>query len=151
MEARGNCYPGPDWRRWKAAYLGDVTLTSRPGLRLLCLPLRRPCAMRETSGNEPHFRKKESPSLAPRRHIPTILWSSSKHVRNHDRSGPHGPETNGIAQRAARRIKDGASAVLIQSGLHESWWAESTKCYCYLRNIQDLLADGEAPYERRLN
>ena len=31
--------------RWKAAYLGDVTLISRPGLRLLCLPLQRPCAM----------------------------------------------------------------------------------------------------------
>ena len=23
------------------------------------------------------------------------------------------------------------------------------ECYCYLRNIQDLLSDGKAPYERR--
>ena len=24
------------------------------------------------------------------------------------------------------------------------------ECYCYLRNVQDLLADGTTPYERRL-
>ena len=23
------------------------------------------------------------------------------------------------------------------------------ECYCYLRNVQDLLADGKTPYERR--
>ena len=23
------------------------------------------------------------------------------------------------------------------------------ECYCFLRNVQDLLADGEIPYERR--
>ena len=23
------------------------------------------------------------------------------------------------------------------------------ECYCYLRNIQDLLSDGKTPYERR--
>ena len=23
------------------------------------------------------------------------------------------------------------------------------ECYCYLRNVQDFLADGETPYERR--
>ena len=42
-----NARPGRPWfsGRWKAAYLGGVTLISRPGLRLLCLPLQRPCAM----------------------------------------------------------------------------------------------------------
>ena len=45
MEARSKYYPGPDWERWKAAYPGGVTLISRPGLRLLCLPLQRACAM----------------------------------------------------------------------------------------------------------
>ena len=28
-------------------------------------------------------------------------------------------------------------------------WADSMACYCYLRNIQDLLSDGKTPYERR--
>ena len=29
------------------------------------------------------------------------------------------------------------------------WWADSTECCCYLRNIQDLLSHGKTPYERR--
>ena len=28
-------------------------------------------------------------------------------------------------------------------------WADSKECYSYLRNIQDLLSDGETPYDRR--
>ena len=48
-----------------------------------------------------------------------------------------------------RRVKEGASAVLLQSGLNESWWADSMECYTYLRNVTDLLSDGKTPYERR--
>ena len=62
---------------------------------------------------------------------------------------PHRSETNGFAERAVRRVKEGTSAVLLQSGLDEKWWADSMECYCYLRNVQDLLADGKTPYERR--
>ena len=62
-------------------------------------------------------------------------------VRRHHRS-----ETNG---RAVRRVKEGTSAALLQSGLDEKWWADSTECYCFLRNIQDLLSDGKTPYHRR--
>ena len=54
-----------------------------------------------------------------------------------------------IAERAVRRVKEGASAVLLQPGLNESWWADSMECYIFLRNIQDLLSDGKTPYERR--
>ena len=56
---------------------------------------------------------------------------------------------NGIAERAVRRVKEGTSAVLLQSGLDNEWWADSMECYCYLRNIQDKLSDGKTPYERR--
>ena len=48
-----------------------------------------------------------------------------------------------------RRVKEGTSAVLLQSGLNESWWADSMECYTYLRNIQDLSSDRKTPYERR--
>ena len=48
-----------------------------------------------------------------------------------------------------RRIKEGTSAVLLQSGLDNQWWADSMECFCYLRKIQDLLSDGKTPYERR--
>ena len=68
---------------------------------------------------------------------------------NHCTSTPHRPETYGIAERAVRRVKEGTSAVLLQSGLGNEWWADSVECYCYLRNIQDLLSDGKTPYERR--
>ena len=68
---------------------------------------------------------------------------------NHCTSTPHRSETNGIAERAVRRVKEGTSAVLLQSGLNESWWADSVECYTYLRNVTDLLSDGKTPYERR--
>ena len=48
-----------------------------------------------------------------------------------------------------RRVKEGTSAVLLQSGLDEKWWADSIECYTYLRIIQDLLSGGKTPYERR--
>ena len=48
---------------------------------------------------------------------------------NHCASTPHRSETNGIAERAVRRVKEGTSAVLLQSGLDENWWADSMECF----------------------
>ena len=58
---------------------------------------------------------------------------------NHCTSTPHRSETNGIAERAVRKVKEGTSAV----------WADSMECYTYLRNVTDLQSDGKTPYERR--
>ena len=68
---------------------------------------------------------------------------------NHCTSTPHRSETNGIAERAVSSVKEGTSAVLLQSGLNESWWADSMECYTYLRNVTDLLFDGKTLHERR--
>ena len=68
---------------------------------------------------------------------------------NHCTSTPHRSETNGIAERAVGRLKEGTFAVMLQSGLTESWWADSMECYTYLRNVTDLFSDGKTPYERR--
>ena len=68
---------------------------------------------------------------------------------NHCTSTPHSSENKLIAERAVRRVKEGTSAVLLQSGLDEKWWSDSMECYTYLRNIQDLLSDGKTPYARR--
>ena len=54
---------------------------------------------------------------------------------NHCTSTLHRSETHGIAERAVRRVKEGTSAVLLQSGLNENWWADSMECYTYLRNV----------------
>ena len=79
----------------------------------------------------------------------TIPWSSAKLVKIF-----HGiiarlhhidQRQNGIAERAVRRVKEGTSAVLLQSGLNESWWADSMECYTYLRNVTDLFSDGKTP------
>ena len=59
------------------------------------------------------------------------------------RRPPHRSETNGIAERAVRRVKEGTYAVLLQSGLDDKWWADSMEWHTYLRNIQDLLSDRE--------
>ena len=45
--------------------------------------------------------------------------------RNHCTSTLHRSETNGIAERAVRRVKEGTSAALLQSGLDERWWSDS--------------------------
>ena len=47
---------------------------------------------------------------------------------NHCTSTPHGSETDGIAERAVRRVKGSTSAVLLQLGLNEKWWADSMEC-----------------------
>ena len=62
-------------------------------------------------------------------------------------STPHRSETNRIAERAVRRVKEGTSAVLLQSGLNENGWADSMECCTYLWNVQDLLSDGKTPWE----
>ena len=68
---------------------------------------------------------------------------------NHCTSTPHRSETNDIAERTVRRVRESSSAVLLQSGLNESWWADSMECYTYLRNVTDLSSDGKTPYKRR--
>ena len=62
---------------------------------------------------------------------------------NHCTSTPHRSETNGIAERAVRRVNEGTSAVLLQSGLDENWWADSMECFSCQRNVQDLSSDGK--------
>ena len=89
--------------------------------------------------------------LEPTWQLPWTFGKSCEELSwNHCTSTPHRSETNGIVERAVRRVKEGTSAVLLQSGLDKEWWAASMECYCYLRNIQDLLSDGKTPNERRV-
>ena len=84
----------------------------------------------------------------------TTPWNLAKLVKIFPgiiaRLTPHRSETNGIAERAVRRVKEGTSAVLLQSGLNESWWADSMECYTYLRKfLQFSYLMGRPHYERR--
>ena len=64
---------------------------------------------------------------------------------NHCTSTPQRSETNGVAERAVRRVKEGC---IVAIGSEENW-SDSMECYTYLRNVTDLLSDGKTPYERR--
>ena len=68
---------------------------------------------------------------------------------NHCTSTPHRSETNGIAEIAVHRVKEGTSAVLLQSGLGDELVGGFHGVLLLLRNSQDLLSDGKTPYERR--
>ena len=67
----------------------------------------------------------------------------------HDTSTPYRSETNGVAERAVRRVKEGTSACLVQSGLNELFWDLATECYCMLRNVVDILILGDTAWERK--
>ena len=60
---------------------------------------------------------------------------------NHCTSTPHRSETNGFAETAVRRVKEGTSAILLQLGVGETSLADSMYCPYYLRNVQHLLSD----------
>ena len=83
----------------------------------------------------------------------TIQWRLAKPVKifpgNIVLPRPIDPRQMGLLKGAGRRVKEGTSAVLLQLGLDEKWWAESRECYCYLRNVTDLLSDGKTPCEKR--
>lgn len=67
----------------------------------------------------------------------------------HDPSTPYRPQTNGVAERAVRRVKEGTACALAQSGFIEDWWSEAMECYSFLRNIVDILKDGKTAFEKR--
>ena len=56
----------------------------------------------------------------------------------HDTSRPHRSETNGIAERAVRRVDEGTSCVLGQSGFTHRWWAWAMKANWFQRNVVDI-------------
>ena len=112
-----------------------------------------PCKTKTSQETEISLRKFLEPSEKPKSLKLTMRWNFGKSCEdlswNHRTSAHHRSETNGRAERVVRRIKERTSAGLLQTGMDEKWWAGSVERYCYLRNVQDLLADGKTLYERR--
>ena len=46
-----------------------------------------------------------------------------------DKSIPRRSETNGIAEREVRSVKEGTSTLVAPSRLDETWWEEAMECY----------------------
>ena len=66
-----------------------------------------------------------------------------------DVSTPHRPQTNGVAERAVRKVIEGSRTLLLASGLSHGWWAEATKCFAHLHNLTIPAHDGLTPYQLR--
>ena len=85
-----------------------------------------PCKTKASQESEKSLRKFLEPSQKPKgiyTDNSLEVWKSCEELSwNHRTSTPHRCETNGIAESAVRRVKEGTSAVLLQSGLDEKWW-----------------------------
>eukprot|EP00973_Karenia_brevis_P071738 9968544-Karenia_brevis.AAC.1 len=82
----------------------------------------------------PHMKPKHiytdsSPELIKAMH--DLGWSGI-----HDISLPYRPQTNEVAERAGRRVKEGTSTSLIQTGSHGPWWAEAQRHFCFMYNAR---------------
>ena len=66
-----------------------------------------------------------------------------------DTETPHRPETNGVAERAERRVKEGTSCGMMQSGWDYIWWDLGQHAYCFLWNVVDEQRGGHTSYYAR--
>ena len=96
-----------------------------------------PCKTKTSQETEKSVQKFLEPTRKPEVIYTDTLQECGKACEdlswNHCTSTPHRSETNGIAESAVRRVKEGTSAVLLQSGLDQKWWADfmllqSPKC-----------------------
>ena len=82
----------------------------------------------------------------------TVPWNLAKRVKIFPGIIVHRHHTDrkqmGLLKEQCAGVKEGTSAVLLQSRMDEQWWAHSMECSAYLRNIQDLLSERKTPCER---
>ena len=112
-----------------------------------------PCKTKTSQETEKTLRKFLEPSQKPKVIYTNNSLQFGKSCEelswNHRTAIPHRSETSEIAEQAARRVKEKTSAVLLQFGLDEKWWSDSMGYCCFLQNVQNILADGKTPHERR--
>ena len=103
-----------------------------------------PCKNKSWQETEKSLRKFLEPSQRPKVFYTDISLEFGKSCEelswNHRTSSPcRRSETTGTADRAIRRVKEGTSAALLQSGLDGKLWSDSMECCCYLRDEGILL------------
>ena len=133
---------------------------SREGDRNACVILDRATYWLQAYGDQ-NKSAKATISALPKFYGPKIseivkhIYSdNSKEIKaacehfslSHDTSTPHRSETNGIAENAVRRVKEGTSCTLHQSGLCDAWWKEAMMCFCFLKNVVDILWTNKTSY-----
>ena len=87
-----------------------------------------------------YFRKYREPSLKPK----VIHMDDCEELSwNHRTAISHRLETwNFRTSCTSSKRRD--ISVLLQSGLNGEWWSDSMKCFYYLQNVQNLLANGKS-------
>ena len=96
---------------------------------------------KETSGTMSCLQRFHLPSQKPE----TIHRDNSKDFIkvcrvshwHHDTSASHRSETNGVAERAVRIVKEGTLPHKCENGTARKMWDRVTECSCYLRNGRD--------------
>ena len=112
-----------------------------------------PC---KTKGAADTFRSFQK-FLGPHIKAPHVYLDNSKDVAKasdemcvcHDTCTPYILASNGIAERAVRRVKEGTSASLVQCGLSDRWWHKAMAAFCYLRSIHDIRPNDKTAYHTR--
>ena len=72
----------------------------------------------------------------------------SRFTKKHDTSTFPRSETNGVAERAVRRVKEGTAIALIKNGVPEVWWDSVMECCGCLHNHHKM-ADSKTAFETR--
>lgn len=67
----------------------------------------------------------------------------------HERTIPHTPEQNGVAERMNRTLQESARSMLTHAGLSNGYWAEAVMTAAYLRNrvTTSALQEDKTPFE----
>ena len=58
------------------------------------------------------------------------------------------PQTNGLAERGVRTVKEGGRCRVVQAGFSASWWPIALEHLCFSKVITDVA--GDSPYSKRL-
>ena len=66
----------------------------------------------------------------------------------HQKTVPHSPQQNGVAERLNRTINEIALAQIVHANVPHNLWAESVGAAVYIRNRMPMTTTGVTPYER---
>src|SRR6266542_3487332 len=71
----------------------------------------------------------------------------AEHGIIHERTPPHSPQSNGVAEKKNRTLTDLVNAMLGTSGLSKAWWGEAILTSCHVLNKVPTKDNETAPYE----
>ena len=67
---------------------------------------------------------------------PELIQSCRLMKMIHDRSTPGRPQTNGRAERLARKVLEGTRALLLQAGMPSPYWPYAMTHRCFMENVR---------------